>query len=288
MESPLLNEVAAAIAAVGGRSEFAVEEHITAADLSLRVRGVGRVRLPVGESAAKQIIAAAHLAPFGVRDETRYDERVRSTWEIAAADVTLDATFEGTLAAILPTIRRRLGLPLDGVIRPVVDKLLVYGPGQFFSPHQDSERVDGMLATLVIILPSRHTGGSFAVTHNGQRHVFAPAGRDRDSLTLVAFYADCRHEVEPVKSGHRVALTYHLVHDGAAAERQKTRGAAADRLGASIDAYFSTRVRPRYGRDEGEGGCRIGWSTCWTTSTRSVVSRSRGSRARTGPAFPPF
>jgi hypothetical protein len=32
---------------------------------------------------ARKLVAAARPAPFGIRDETRHDERVRSTWEIA-------------------------------------------------------------------------------------------------------------------------------------------------------------------------------------------------------------
>ena len=31
------------------------------------------------------------------------------------------------------------------------------------------------------------------------------------SLKCVAFYADCQHEVIPVKQGYRIALTYNLV-----------------------------------------------------------------------------
>lgn len=65
-----------------------------------------------------------------------------------------------------------------------------------------------MLATLVAVLPSRHAGGAIVVTHNGKRHSFAAAGEDH-GVRLVAFYADCRHEVERVKTGYRVVLTYH-------------------------------------------------------------------------------
>jgi hypothetical protein len=39
----------------------------------------------------------------------------------------------------------------------------------------------------------------------------------RSDLQLVAFYADCRHEVQRVTSGARVVLTYHLRTKGVAA-----------------------------------------------------------------------
>jgi hypothetical protein len=259
MPSTILEEISAAIAAIGGGSTFAIEESALRVDLELRVQGVGRVRLPITDATAEKLIAAARPAPFGVREQTRYDESVRSSWEIPADRITVGAAFERTLAARLDTIRRRLGLPPEGVFQPVLDKLLVYGPGQFFAPHQDSERADGMLASLVAVLPSRHAGGALVVTHNGKRRVFAADGGD-DCVDLVAFYSDCRHEVERVKSGHRVALTYHLVHHdqaGKSAHRSTRRANAADRLTESVRAHFNTPKRPLVGSDGGETPDRL-------------------------------
>lgn len=60
---------------------------------------------------------------------------------------------------MLNYMREQLGLAEDTILRPHLHNLLIYGPGQFFKPHQDSEKLDGMVATLVIILPSPHIGG---------------------------------------------------------------------------------------------------------------------------------
>jgi hypothetical protein len=108
MPSTILEDISAAIAAIGGRSTFAIEESAPTSDLELRVQGVGRVRLPITHATAEKLIAAARPAPFGVRDETRYDESVRSSWEIPADRITVGTTFERTLAARLDTICRRL------------------------------------------------------------------------------------------------------------------------------------------------------------------------------------
>ena len=43
-------------------------------------------------------------------------------------------------------------------------------------------------------------------------------------LTFVAFFADCQYQVQPVKTGYRVALTYNLIVEG--------RGGARRRCGA--------------------------------------------------------
>ena len=85
--------------------------------------------------------------------------------------------------------------------------MLVYGQGQFFLPHQDSEKDDSMLATLVVGLPTLRTSGELIVDDQGADRIF---NGDSDEITLVAFYADRRHEVKPVPSGHRVTLIWQL------------------------------------------------------------------------------
>jgi hypothetical protein len=66
-----------------------------------------------------------------------------------------------------------------------------------------------MVATLVVVLPSPHEGGALIVDHQGekQRIQGAPCGK---KLKLIAFYADCHHEIKPVRKGFRLALTYDL------------------------------------------------------------------------------
>ena len=54
--------------------------------------------------------------------------------------------------------------------------MLVYAPGQFFVEHQDSERDDAMIASLVVSLPSSFTGGALEVRHGGET---ACSGRAR-------------------------------------------------------------------------------------------------------------
>ena len=67
--------------------------------------------------------------------------------------------------------------------------MLVYGPGQFFAPHQDSEKADDMIGTLVVMLPSVAGRCRCWSTTAGR----PPYRSSKTSLTFVAFYADCRH-----------------------------------------------------------------------------------------------
>ncbi|MEO8496885.1 MAG: 2OG-Fe(II) oxygenase, partial [Planctomycetota bacterium] len=90
-------------------------------------------------------------------------------------------------------------------------KLLVYEEGSFFLPHRDGEKLDRMVATLVIGLPAMHEGGELIVSHEGHSHeiVFGGAASGHE-LSYAAFYADCQHEIRPIRSGHRLCLTYNV------------------------------------------------------------------------------
>lgn len=245
----MLDEVTAALAAIAAEGRFAAQLELGSEALHIAVQGVGPLRFPVTEAMAKQLCAVADPAPFGRRSETVHDARVRDTWQIERSRLKVDTRrWRRSLDPALATIRRSLGLPEGVELAVVLDKLLVYGPGQFFAPHQDTERDDDMVGTLVVTLPSKYEGGAIVVEHRGDKQTFRGAAQGPTDVSLLAFYADCRHEVKPVKSGHRIALTYHLLRRGEAKEMPQIRPAAVESLSASIKEYFSTPVAPRYGR----------------------------------------
>ena len=64
---------------------------------------------------------------------------------------------------MLDGIRDELGLPGSAMLRAELHSLLVYEPGQFFLPHQDSEKHDALVGTLAVTLPSRHSGCELVV-----------------------------------------------------------------------------------------------------------------------------
>ena len=72
-----------------------------------------------------------------------------------------------------------------------------------------------MFGTLVIQLPSNYTGGQLVVYHQSKSEEFdfgGPAGCT--AIHYAAFYADCEHEIKPVKTGYRLCLIYNLVYKG--------------------------------------------------------------------------
>ncbi|WP_437745403.1 2OG-Fe(II) oxygenase [Sorangium sp. So ce1504] len=247
MQAGLLKEIATALAAVEPEGTFATELGCSGEDLHIEVEGVGPIRFPISAATARKLCSVARPAPFGRRDKTLLDTSVRDSWEIGRRQLKIDTQrWRRTLAPKLALVRQRLGLPEGGELHAELDKMLVYGPGQFFAPHQDSERADDMVGTLVVELPSRHEGGSIVVEHDGKKKVFRRAARGPKDLSLLAFYADCRHEVRPVDAGYRISLTYHLLYRGAAEARAPLCRAAIEPIEAGIKAYLSTPISLPY------------------------------------------
>ncbi len=185
---------------------FCAEGALALDALALAVQGVGPLGVLTAE-AAQALHAASVPARHGLREATLLDTRVRDSGEIDAAALTLHWA-DGVLSALQAEVAQALGLQRL-VVQP--HKLLVYGPGQFFKPHQDTEKHRGMVATLVLVWPSAHIGGELRVVHGERSAGFASQHLQASALRWFAFYADCRHEVLPVQEGWRVVLTFDLV-----------------------------------------------------------------------------
>lgn len=177
--------------------------------LALEVRGVGPIKLPVSQTQARQLCLLGRPARYGQGERTLLDRDVRDTWEIPKSRVKIDRRrWDETLLPVLEQLARELGLPAGRTLRAELHSMLVYAPGQFFLEHQDSEKEDAMVASLVVGLPSTFKGGALEVRHGGQTVTYRGS---KKALSFAAFYSDCRHQVRPVASGYRVVLTYNLL-----------------------------------------------------------------------------
>ncbi|HUF67171.1 MAG TPA: 2OG-Fe(II) oxygenase [Longimicrobiales bacterium] len=221
----------------------AVARHTTdASDLRIDVRGVGPLRLPVTSGQAKRLCSVARPARFGRGEETVRDAHVRDTWVVPKSRVKIDARrWNRTLLPVLDRLRDELGLPEGSRLKAELHAMLVYAPGQFFLPHQDSEKSDDMVGTLVVTLPSSFRGGALVIEHRGTKVV---ARGSKRRLSFVAFYADCRHEVQPVKEGFRVVLTYNLSVEGDTASVVRADPATVDVLTGLLRDHFETPRPP--------------------------------------------
>jgi hypothetical protein len=210
-------------------------------DLHLEVEGVGRVLLPVSPGQARELCQLGRRASFGRGAETLTDPKVRDTWEVPPDLVRIE--WSDTFRAILNEVRDQLGLPSGCELAADFHSMLVYEPGQFFVAHQDSEKDDAMVGTLVVTLPSAHTGGSLVVAHGAETTTYRGS---KVALTLVAFYADRRHEVRPVKTGHRITLTYNLLLRGDTSRPVAVDDETVSELARCLGEHFSTRVTRPY------------------------------------------
>jgi len=203
-----LGQVGEILGTVGAPGAFTAQRTATADDLDIEVKGVGRLRFPISRAQAQRLCSIARPASYGLGEATLYDGRVRNTWEIPKSRVKIDQrSWRRTLLPVLDAMRSDLGLPDGSKLRAVFHGMLVYAPGQFFVRHKDSEKADGMVGTLVVTLPSSFKGGAMLVEHQGETVVYRAS---RQPLSFISFYADCFHEVRPVRSGYRIVLTYDL------------------------------------------------------------------------------
>jgi hypothetical protein len=75
-----------------------------------------------------------------------------------------------------------------------------------------TEKVDGMFASMIVALPSTFTGGEVHVSHGVQQNIFDIAPSASYSTSVLAWYTDVIHEVKPLTSGYRLALSYNLIN----------------------------------------------------------------------------
>jgi hypothetical protein len=242
-----LHDISELLTNLKASGSFAARRTTSAEDLHLEVKDVGGITWPISTAVARRLCAAARPARYGLKDQTRLDPRVRNTFEIPKTRIRIDERkWKKTFRPMLDRIRGDLGLPEGASLRAELHNMLVYAPGQFFVTHQDSEKGDDMIGTVVVILPSAFTGGAMVVEHHDERLTFRAAG---GKLTFIAFYADCHHQVRPVTAGYRVALTYNLMVEGDTSRTTKPATGQLDALTQTVQRFFETPLPLRWAHE---------------------------------------
>lgn len=247
LETPLLARLKTLLATHdddAGSGGAMVQGRLPAPPLSVAVADVGVLSAPATATELAALRKRCHPAPFGLREQTLIDPAVRDTGEIDADGLTLTWA-DDAQARLCAQIAEGLGLKQVAL---VPHKLLCYGPGQFFKPHQDTARDPEMVGTLVLIWPSAHRGGELKVRHRDREGSFNSQQPGTDAaVRWCAFYADCQHEVSPVTEGQRIAISFEVhLPDG----RRPSRLAADPVLKQALAGLFgggeSARQQPWY------------------------------------------
>ena len=215
----------------------------------LTVAGMEALCFPVPGDQMKELIGRSRPSPFGKGTETLLDRKVRDSREIAPAKFRLEGRgWSKAFAEILGAAADGLGCPRERLSARLY-KLLIYEPGGFFLPHRDTEKAGGMVATLVVALPVRGSGGEIVVRHKERETVIDMIGDEPSEIAWAAFYADCEHEIRPVLDGNRIVLVYNLVLSGGGMLSAPDFGAETERVAAELSAW----------RSESRGDDKIVW-----------------------------
>ncbi|KAL8765527.1 MAG: hypothetical protein Q9209_007435 [Squamulea sp. 1 TL-2023] len=182
-------------------------------DPGLYINSVGNIRLPLVRDDAEMIMKIADQAPFGRGSDIIVDTSFRNTKQLSTDSFQLrNPAWTGFLQDIIRDLGVRLGNPENPVgITAELHKLLLYEKGAFFHSHRDSEKAEGMFATLVVCLPSKHEGGEVIVKHQGKEMTVKSSDASEFGQTHIAWYSDVIHEIKPVTAGYRLVLTYNLL-----------------------------------------------------------------------------
>jgi hypothetical protein len=177
----------------------------------LAIMGADELSFPLKPIQIQDLIKIAHKAPFGKGSQTVLDSNVRSAWEIDADQIKFNnPKWQTFLEGILAETKAALGIEGQD-IRANLYKMLIYEAGDFFLAHKDSEKEKGMFGTLIVGLPSQHSGGELLIDFEGESSTVDFSASAHHDIPYCAFYADCTHEIKPLTSGYRVVVVYNLI-----------------------------------------------------------------------------
>ncbi|KAI0355263.1 hypothetical protein OH77DRAFT_1403728 [Trametes cingulata] len=174
--------------------------------------------LHASQAALDDLEKSCDRATFGVAQTDVLDTTYRKAGKLDRDHFAINFDVERT--GLLEAVRTGLftGKDQKRPIRAELYKLNIYGKGSFFKAHKDTPRSTNMFASLVLVLPTSHVGGTLILKHGGREWSFdsdslVPApSPSRPRAAYIAFFSDVEHEIARVTSGHRVTITYNLYY----------------------------------------------------------------------------
>jgi 2OG-Fe(II) oxygenase superfamily len=212
VSNKILEELSQAMSKIDRPGTFCVSGSVQTVLPGLEVGGLGPIGLPLTGNQAKDLKKLCEQAPYGKGEKTLVDTSVRRVWRLMPSQFSLrNPDWKRFLEETLSNVQAELGLEKQK-LESHLHELLLYEARSFFLPHRDGEKLDRMVATLVIVLPSSYEGGELIVRHEGQEQTIDFSSVENGALQthFAAFYADCEHEVRPLRKGYRLCLVYNL------------------------------------------------------------------------------
>jgi len=157
--------------------------------------------------------AACLPAHFGHGSESVYDESYRLAREMLPERFKLNFDPIEESNGILSNIATVCRISISSISTQLY-KVNSYGPGGFFRAHKDTPREAHHIGTLVIALPTTFEGGEFTLRHGSTEHVLDWSingrGEYANELHWIFFYSDVEHEINSVKNGYRITISYNI------------------------------------------------------------------------------
>ncbi len=166
------------------------------------------------------LLKVATPAPFGRDGETVHDPNYRRAFEIPRSRLPSDLLKVLDLGYYHAQELQRAMKPALKKWTYQLYKIHLYGPGGKFDNHVDTLHRNNHVATVVLSLPSEHSGGILRVQHHGETKEFDFSKQPKKGrygnfkLRYGAFFTDCTHSVQEVVSGWRVVAQYDVYEEG--------------------------------------------------------------------------
>ena len=122
--------------------------------------------------------------------------------------------FNSTLESITSEVKAELGFENDSRnVEAKLQKLVLYEHGHSPEMKLNDEKASGSFATIYIQLPSHFNGSNLKIYHGEQQSKFVNFDKTEAKYEIIyaAHYNECKHEIQPLKSGYRSVLVYNLV-----------------------------------------------------------------------------
>ena len=267
----------------------------------LFIPAYGYIELPATtRSCGDRLLESFERAPYGKAEDTVYDDSYRKTFQLSPQRFSLrNPDFDRHLRELVDTeVCLKLGFPTRGsAVSVQLYKLLLYHKGCLFKPHRDTQKFDGMFATLVVQLPSVYTGGAAVMSHMGQKVRFESGSVHADEMspyTEPDSYEPCcackkgSAEDDPQHTRRGRCVYPNLARSAPTTQQRdvtdvrndaKTRVLACDGV-AFAATYYCFYCDVEHELEEVTGGSRLAlvYSLCWT-GTPAHVPRAIGSNS---------
>ncbi|CAF1073858.1 unnamed protein product, partial [Didymodactylos carnosus] len=89
-------------------------------------------------------------------------------------------------------------------------KLVLYGKGLCSKPYKIEDEQNGVLAKLIVVLPSTYEGGQDYLINKKEKYVFDFSKNSKNSLHYIVCFNNCEHEIHRVTNGYKLTLVYDI------------------------------------------------------------------------------